>query len=339
MTESVGNVEYVGIGKPEPMESAMEHPAVKAVKGALAGWWERVGPGGVEKSWVNAHKNILANIKETERYAAFERTADTWRKVGKFFGIASTVFDFSLSGLGLVVMGKGLQNPAKLESDVSDINTFLAGKVSPFYAHWYERILVKDTPVLDLGNLTDAQSEHLRNNAFAMVNTLNDIGAYALGVGSAGVALGAGPAHITWSLGAKVAEFFGVAAAKAENYVGTGKLAEHAKAVGGVLDKGVKVAAKNPEIIPEKYRKSVQIIAEASEKEEQARKSAELQRRIQEKANLQREFQTWKDEMDPGEKSYYTLRGEEPPMADFMKEREGFLKGIAQKEAAKKKKV
>ncbi|MBI5620565.1 hypothetical protein HY949_02185 [Candidatus Gottesmanbacteria bacterium] len=147
------------------------------------------------------------------------------------------------------------------------------------------------------------------------------------GVGGVGIVLGVGPAHITWSLGAKVAEFFGVAAAKAEDYIGSGRAGEHVKVVGEVLDKGVRVAAKNPDLVPEKYRKTVQTIAQLSEEEERANKAAELQQRIQEKENLQREYQTWKDEMDPAEKSYYELSGREPSMEDFVeKAKAGFEK-------------
>ncbi|MBI5620564.1 class I SAM-dependent methyltransferase [Candidatus Gottesmanbacteria bacterium] len=99
MGEQGVDVQYVGIGKPdefkpivggvgimEPENKAQDetHPAVGAVKRMVGAWWERVGPGGVEKSWVSAHKNILSHIKETERYAAFEKTEETWRKVGNF---------------------------------------------------------------------------------------------------------------------------------------------------------------------------------------------------------------------------------------------------------------
>lgn len=329
MTEQGSPVEFVGIGKPdglptvEPLDKARDetHPAVGAVKQAVAGWWERVGPGGVEKQWVSAHKNILANIKETERYAAFDATAETWRKVGKFFGIASTVVDFSVSGVGLVSMGYGLWNPGRITNTLGALveNSNNAWLKSQFGA------LSGEAGSDVLSRAADRTKILQRSKMIGRAASL------VPGVGAAGIALGVGPAHNTWSLGAKVAEFFGVAVAKAENYVGTGKAAEHAEAVGEVLDKGFKVIAKNPEIVPEKYRKTVEIIAEASEKEEQARKAAELQRRIQEKANLQREYQTWKDTMDPGEKSYFDQNGG-ATMDDFLKKRTEFQKDQAKQE-------
>ena len=280
MGEQNADIQYIGEGKPEefkPIEGGVgeTHPAEPfdktqgkgAVKRAVAGWWERVGPGGVEKSWVTAHRNILANIKETERFAAFEKTAETWRRVGKALGIASTVVDFSLSGVGLVVAGYGLKFPQRAEDGVEGLASFFG--LWKRYDKWR-----------DLHNTED---EKVTLSDFKRVEKIGRVGALSLGAASAEIGLGVGPAHVTWRLGAKVAEFFGVAVAKAENYVGTGKAAQHAEALGEVLDKGFKVIAKNPEIVPEKYRKTVEIPRAAK------KKNRRRLQRIQEKASFQRD--------------------------------------------------
>ncbi|MDP1722154.1 MAG: class I SAM-dependent methyltransferase [Candidatus Gottesmanbacteria bacterium] len=329
MGEQSTDIQYVGVGKPEEFkpivrgEGEATHPAVGAVKRMVAGWWERVGPGGVEKSWVNAHKNILANIKETERYAAFEKTGETWRKVGKFFGIASTVVDFSLSGLGLVLMGKGLQNPLQTENVID-------GKIGKSNINWLQNFYYRlqmgkhwKTPLKNIPN--DYIDKHLP--------TLGVAESLVPGVGGVGIALGVGPAHISLRLGAKVAEFFGVAAAKVEDYIGSGRLAEHAKAVGEVLDKGVRVAAKNPDLVPEKYRKTVQTIAEMREDEERIQKEQGLRNSMEEKGRRQGEYKAWTEGMDQGLRSYYEQSGQWPPsMEDYLKVQSGVKKDQAKQE-------
>ena len=80
-------VEYIGIGKSESIEKK-SHPVVEKVQQALGRWWERVGPKSVEKSWVAAHGRILNRIDGEERKQAFEKSAETWRKVGRGLGIA-----------------------------------------------------------------------------------------------------------------------------------------------------------------------------------------------------------------------------------------------------------
>lgn len=94
MTELAGNMEYIGTGRPEVVKEA--HPAVKAVKGTLAGWWERVGPGSVEDHFIKAHENILSTLNADQRKEVFAREAENWRKTGKALGIAATVVDTAL---------------------------------------------------------------------------------------------------------------------------------------------------------------------------------------------------------------------------------------------------
>lgn len=229
MGEQIADVQYIGEGKPEEFKPIVagkrvldsetitqgEHPAVGVVKRAVSAWWERVGPGGVEKQWVSAHKNILMQIKETDRRAAFEATAETWRKVGKAFGIASTVVDFSLSGVGLVMMGKGLQNPLQTENVID-------GKIGTSNINWLQNFYYRlqmgkhwKTPLKNIPN--DYIDKHLP--ALGVAESL------VPGVGAVGIALGVGPAHLGTRLLAKEVELAGTIVAQAENYVGTGKAA------------------------------------------------------------------------------------------------------------------
>ncbi|MEK9143297.1 MAG: hypothetical protein AAB481_01560 [Patescibacteria group bacterium] len=322
MTEGE-NVEYIGIGKPEVAKET--HPAVKAVKGALAGWWERVGPGGVEKSWVAAHKNILKHIEGEDRKKAFEKSAEGWRRTGKIVGVASTVVDFSIGGLGIVLMGKGLRNLYLTEGLVYRTAKFLGSRLKNsnipiLYANLYK-------------DLNDDQEKRRLKNVGRLVSVVP-------GAASLGILLGAGPAHMMGGIGAKVVELFGTAGAHGGNYVASGKASEHAKAVGGALGKGAEAAVKYAAEHPEEIRKTLRTVDDISRQRKLDEEYRAQTQKLEAERQLQREYNMWMDSLDGSLRSYYEQNHQwPPPMADFMKEREGFLKGIAQKEAAKKKKA
>lgn len=320
MTELGGNMEYIGIGKPEAGKEA--HPAVKAVKGALTGWWERVGPGSVEKSWVDAHKNILQHIDGEDRQKAFEKSAEGWRRTGKIVGVASTVVDFSIGGLGIVLMGRGLRNPVKVEDLFTRTAGFLGSKVNTLIPTWYQKLFegLADEPL---------------NQRRKVIGRLE---AGVPGAASIGILLAGGPTHIAGGMAAKTAEFFGTIGVEGQNYVASGKASEHAKAVGGALGKGATIAAKYAAEHPEEIRKTVRTVDEISRKRERDRELRAQAQKLEAERQLQREYNMWMESLDGSLRSYYEQNHQwPPPMADFLKEREGFLKGIAQKEAAKKK--
>jgi len=331
MAETQGNEILVGTGRPVGPGEAQpraEHPAVAKVKEAISAWWERTGPGSVEKQWVAAHRNIIPHIKETGKRAAFEATADTWRRVGKALGIASTVVDFSLSGLGLVLMGKGLRNPLHTENTIN-------GLIDKSKINWLVWLYYR----VQMGKHANTQIKNIPSGHFDnRLHTLGVAESLVSGVGAAAIALGAGPAHITWSLAAKVAEFVGVAGAKVEDYIGSGKAEEHARAAGGVLDKGIAVAAKHPDIVPEKYRGSLQTIARVRQESAEAKSAEDTRRGIQEKEQLVREQKEWMDTMDPSLRSYYEQSGQwPPPREEFLKHRDGYQKDRKKAKADEKK--
>lgn len=321
MTETGGSsVEYIAVGKPEAGKEV--RPVVGAVQKAVAGWWERVGPGGVEKSWVNAHKNILKHIEGEDRQKAFEKSAEGWRKTGKILGIASTVVDFSIGGLGIVLMGKGLRNLGQTEGLVFRTAKFLGSRlknsnIPRLYANLY-------------GGLNIEQEKRRIRNVGRLASAVP-------GAASLGILLGAGPAHMMGGIGAKVIELFGTVGAHGGNYVASGKASEHAKAVGGALGKGATMAAKYAAEHPEEIRKTVRTVDEISRQRERDRELRAHAQKLEAEAQLQREYNMWMDSLDGSLRSYYEQNHQwPPPMADFMKEREGFLKSVAQKDEAKK---
>ncbi|MEK7544317.1 MAG: class I SAM-dependent methyltransferase [Patescibacteria group bacterium] len=330
MGEMTGNEVYVGVGKPdggkpvEPFDRAQDeapldkargetHPVVGAVKKTVAAWWERVGPGGVEKSWVNAHKNILKHIDGEDRQKAFEKSAEGWRKFGKAFGIASTVVDFSLSGVGLVVMGRGLGNPIGAEKMVTKAAAALGTAIDSSIPTWYQRIVG--------GSTEDPQDP--RRKLFGRLES-SVPGMISLGTLAAG-----GPMHATWGLAARVAEFFGTVGAHGGNYVASGKAAEHARAVGGAVNKGVSAATKYAAEHPDEIRKTLKTVEDIRERRMEDKRNQERIRKQEADAQLQREYTMWMDAMDPSLRSYYEQNHQwPPPMAKFLQERESFMKDL-----------
>lgn len=340
MTELGGNMEYIGIGRPEAAKEA--HPAVKTVKGALAGWWERVGPGSVEHHLIKAHENILTTLNADQRKEVFAREAENWRKTGKALGIAATVVDTALLGAGAGLAFIGWKNP-----DVgANLYTSFAGKIidrliplqgnsiaksalsfmlKPFEATGMR--VEDDSWIIDRIALTDQSADKIGKS----------IGV-SPAVVSLGILFGSGPGHWLAHLAVNAQENVGKAKAHALNYVDSGKAGEHAKAVGGALGKGATMAAKYAAEHPEEIRKTVRTVNDISRQRELDREYRAQTQKLEAERQLQREYNMWMESLDGSLRSYYEQNHQwPPPMADFMKEREGFLKGIAQKEAAKKK--
>lgn len=317
MEEMRGNEVYVGMGKPDggkPVDREVhEHPAVQAVKKTLGAWWERVGPGGVEKQWVNAHKNILKHIDGEERQKAFEKSAEMWRKTGKFFGIASTVVDFSLSGLGLVVMGRGLKSPIEAEKVVSNAAAALGVAIDSRIPTGYQRVV-------------GASAEDDQNPRRKLVGTLESS---VPGVISLGTLAVGGPMHATWGLAARVVELFGTVGVHGQNYVASGKAGEHARAVGGAVNKGVSTATKYAAEHPDEIRKTLETVETIRERRVLDKRHQETIRKQEAEAQLQREYTMWMGAMDPSLRSYYEQNHQwPPPMAKFLQERESFMKDL-----------
>lgn len=153
---------------------------------------------------------------------------------------------------------------------------------------------------------------------------------------SLGSLFGSGPGHWLAHLAVNAQENAGKVKAHALNYVDSGKAGEHAKAVGGAFGKGTTMAAKYAAEHPEEIRKTVRTVDEISRQRERDRELRAQAQKLEAERQFQREYNMWMDSLDGSFRSYYEQNHQwPPPMADFMKEREGFLKGIAQKEAIK----
>lgn len=323
MTESVGNVEYVGIGKPEPMESAREHPAVKAVKGALRSWWERVGPGGVEKSWVNAHKNILKHIDGDGRQQAFARSEQIWRRIGKALGVTSTVLDFGIGGLGLVLLAKGWQKPSYGVRATDALARFAGSRIHSNLEGFYATLFNVPASIVHQGSGAEANFKTQRGRLVGRAAAL------VPGAAGIGVLIAGGPAHLASGIGAKVIELFGTVGVHGGNYVASGKASEHAKTVGGALGKGAEAAVKYAAEHPGEIRKTMRTVEEIRKDREREGVAQELRRKREAEAQLQREYTMWMDSLDGSLRSYYEQNHQwPPPMADFLKERKAFLMDI-----------
>lgn len=341
MTELGGNVEYVGIGRPEAAKEA--HPAVSAVKGALAGWWERVGPGSVEDHFIKAHENILTTLNAEQRKEVFAREAENWRKTGKALGITATVIDTALMGVGAGIAFIGWKKP---EIGANLYTSFVDTLIPKLSQHKDNAIASSMIKVL-IKPFT-ATSYTAENGQWQVATAaLTDENADKIGktiglspaVASLGILLGSGPGHWLAHLAAGAQENTGKTKAHALNYVDSGKAGEHAKAVGGALGKGAEAAVKYAAEHPEEIRKTVRTVDEISRQRERDRELRAQAQKLEAERQLQREYNMWMESLDGSLRSYYEQNHQwPPPMADFMKEREGFLRDIAQKEAAKKKK-
>ncbi|MBI4066283.1 hypothetical protein HY411_01060, partial [Candidatus Gottesmanbacteria bacterium] len=241
MTEGETPVVSVGVGKPE--QGGETHPAVRVVKGALAGWWERVGPGSLEKSFVAAHDRILTRIEGEDRKKAFAKSAETWRKVGKGIGITATGLDFGLAGLGLLTFRNANRVPLLTE------DFFYRHIIQRFHSPGLERMYATITTPVDDSPVAIFIVDRRRHAQYLpMTETTRErvgriIAAMPL-IGAGGIGVLGGPAHLLSHVAAGAVGLGGEGVAIAGNYVASGKAAEHAKKVGGALEKGATAAVK-----------------------------------------------------------------------------------------------
>lgn len=343
MSEIGPQVEYVGLGKPDvgtpggvlpdmpkPVEQKKtEHPAVGAVKKTITAWWERVGPEGVEKSWVNAHKNILKHIDGEERQKAFEKTAGTWRNIGKIVGWTSTVIDFGVSGFGLVLGISGWRNPKGAVDTTTSLLTWISGRDGD--------TVRKFTGFFDVPESVKNKGEDAINAYKKQRDTLGGrVVSTIPGIAGGGMLFTGGLSHFGAGLTAKVVELFGVVGAHGSNYVASGNAGEHAKIVGKIVEKSAQYALEHPEEI----RKTVRTVEQIRRDRIHDQEMKEMRRKQEAEARLQREYNMWMNAMDPGERSWYEQNHQwPPPMAKFLQERESFMRELRKKEEMAREKI
>lgn len=303
-------VEYIGIGKPEIEKGS--HPVVEKLHQALGRWWERVGPKSVEKSWVAAHGRILNRIDGEERKQAFEKSAETWRKVGKGLGIASTAVDFSLAGLGVFLSVSGWRNGPRTAEllDTHFIRPLAMTRLS-FITRLYDsllRVQTAETPTGTRYTLPDNRPDQV-GKAVSVLPA----------IGSLGILGATGPAHIASRVAARVAGIAGQGIAGGGNYVASGKAKEHAEAFGKGIGSVAKYAAEHPEEV----RKTFETVERVRRENEQHREAMEKLRKDAEARELKRQYDEWLKGMDPGLKAFYVNSNTwPPPMSEMLKERQ-----------------
>lgn len=309
MTEGATNVEFVAAAMPERKEEM--NPAVRIVKGALSSWWERVGPGSVEKSWVAAHRNILKHIDGEERQQAFDQSAETWRRIGKALGYTSTALDFGIGGLGMVLSIRGWRNPRRVEGALYSVLRFVGSTPRTALIHnFYHGLVPRDDSLVGEA-LQQILPRRERVGRGASVVT---------GIGSLGVLSGLGPAHALSRLAAGVAGKAGEVGAHTGNYVASGKASEHAKKVGGALGKGATAAVTYAAEHPDEIRKTMRTVEEIRKDREQERVLQETSRRQEAQRAFERRYQDWVQGMDPNLKAYYRDSHITPSHEEYMKQ-------------------
>ena len=320
MTEAGGNVEFIGVGKPEPVESTREHPAVKAVKGALTSWWERVGPGSVEKSFILAHDRILTRIEGEDRKKAFAKSSEAWRKVGKGVGIAATGLDFGVSGLGLLTFRNANRVPLRTEDFFYKhiIQRFRSPGLEELYATVTTPVGLSSsvvTAIINRQRFPDQLSatEKTREQVGRIIASMPLIGAGGIGV------LG-GPAHLLSHVAAGAVGLGGEGVAIVGNYVASGKAAEHAKKVGESLGKGTEVAVKYAAEHPEEIRKTMRTVEDIRKDRERERAWQEMSKQRAAEAAFEKRYQGWLAGMDGNLKAFYRDSHITPTREEFMKQ-------------------
>jgi hypothetical protein len=263
-------------------------------------WWYKAGPGEIEKRFVDAHANILSQIEDKDRKIAFEKLEEKWRSAGKKWGIAATVVDFGLTGL----------------SGFLSIQSFINPEIS---ASWGQKLL--DMPVenavrnrlLSLysfiapGGIFDEPSEDWKRSTGKRFGL-------AFGTGSVGTAV-LRPAHIVANAIAGGTEFIRVGKAKSDNYVDSGKAAEHARALGKGLEKGLEGTAQfikdNPEVVQQTI-KTAGVISKEKQKVEYERQKRVLELEALQKKEAdkkkQEELQKIREDLFKNDQDYYQLK-------------------------------
>lgn len=160
------------------------------------------------------------------------------------------------------------------------------------------------------------------------VNSMGMGLATTTGILSGILALSSGPGHWLAHLAAGGKEQFGKMKARTNNYVDSGKAAEHAKAVGKTLGDAAKSTARYVAEHPDEIRKTVETVSRVKRQNaESAQKVAEAKQKAADIA-LEKEYQDWIAHHP--DKAYYEESGEPyPSKAEYVAKK--------QEEAAKKK--
>lgn len=329
---------------PSPVFFAEAKPeqskAVSGVRRAVDKWLERIGPKSVENHFIEAHKNILATLDSNQRKEVFAKEAEKWQKAGKRWGIAATVIDTALIGAGAGLSFIGLRNPQVGAGIYVDIGKALMSRPQNRTTTFLLNLLVfpaRNIPIFDKvelrnGKLIDV-GVGVNNNTILGFDKLGRTMAIAPALASLGILVGSGPGHWLAHLTAGGKEQIGKMKARTNNYVDSGKAAEHAKAVGGAIGKAATETAKYVAEHPDEIRKTVETVNRVKRQNaESAQKIAQTNQKAEE-VKLEKEYQDWVDHHP--DKVYYQQSGQPmPSKADYveMKRRDAAAKQAAREE-------
>lgn len=338
MTETPSPVFYASAKPEQQAATKPEQPkAVSGVRRAVDRWLDRIGPKNIENHFIKAHENVLATLDSDQRKEVFAREAEKWQKAGKRWGIAATVIDSALIGAGAGLSFIGWNKPeigANLYSDISVglIQKLLPHQEKPFVSPVISFLLkpfratgvdfTSGTPVVDTIALQEDYHQYIGR-------TIN----MAPAVASLGILIGSGPGHWLAHLAAGGKEHVGKMRAKTQNYVDSGKAAEHANKVGNALGKAATETAKYVAEHPDEIRKTVETVNRVKrENAQSAQKIAEAQQKAADIA-LEKEYQDWVAHHP--DKAYYEQSGlPYPSKTEYVaaKARDAAAKKAAQEE-------
>jgi hypothetical protein len=347
MTENAPSPVFYASAKPEAPKVPQKEDSklVKGVKNTLNKWWERVGPKGVEDHFVKAHENVLKTFNNEDRAKAYLASGDKWKKWGKALGFGATVIDAGLAGLGIGITKEWYGNPRVGRTAVAILGERTNGGRGVFDEESPNPTLLRQLYLKISPNIFSngvAPNELLTNDNTTHPKVLEER-AYASKIGSIvslipGLAtlfplLGAGPAHSIMHLAAYGAEQAGKMKARTNNYVDSGKAAEHASKVGNAIGKAATETAKWAAEHPDEIRRTVETVSKVKkEQAESAQKIAQAKQKAAD-AKLDAEYADWVAHHP--DKVYFEQSGTTPPSkAEYveMKAREAAAKK-ANKEA------
>jgi len=313
---------FVGTGKPETPKS----PVTDAVRRAVSSWWERVGPKKIEDRFVQAHEAVLETFSTDERKKAHEKYLPAWKAAGKKWGIAATVIDFSLAGMGVLLSGYGLRNPHGTENLFSHtvIDRLRRFRITDPLARAYDSIF---TVLNEQPGMAQAMSRYRARRVGNILSILP-------GLGSLGILLSGGPGHALATFAAITREQSWKALAHTSNYLDSEEAKLHAKKAKEAVGKGLKYVAEHPDEI----RDTIEMVERQKREAATHKQKMQAMREESARAALEREFEAWKADEIARNKAYYELSGTEPTRDSFLdwkKNREESRRAAARAEGRK----
>lgn len=307
-----------------------ESKIITEVKKAVDSWLDRIGTKDMEERFVKAHQNVLNTLTDEKRKDAFAKTENSWRRTGKIIGVTTTVIDAALAGYGTYLTVEGWKRPQQIMEHANTVIDTLTGpyagpKTRRFgnglawmyellYGHPPPGVLIRRGNRIGIGY---TRRDDIVNKSFASIP----------GLAALQTAAGYGPAKILGRMAASGIESVGKIQAHSQNYVDSGKAAEHAKAVGSAIGKAATETAKYAAEHPDEIRKTVETVSRVSQETREHNQKIKVAQQKAADAKLDAEYNDWVNHHP--DKAYYQNSGQPmPSKAEYveMKRREAAAK-------------